>query len=59
MTDNHQESYADFPAGILVGAVVISLAITTVLSVYTFGMGGHGATQQQAMNTPAATQQKK
>ena len=59
MTDNHQETYADFPTGILVGAVVISLVVTTVLSVFTFGMGGHGATTQQAMNTPAATQQKK
>lgn len=41
MTDPHQEAYADFPTGILVGAIVIALIISTVLSVFVFGMGGH------------------
>jgi hypothetical protein len=57
MTDNHQEAYADFPAGILVGGIVISFAVTIVLSVFVFGgSGGHGTAV--ATNTPAATQQK-
>lgn len=57
MSDNHQEAYADFPAGILVGGLVLSLAVSVVLGVFVFGgSGGHGTAV--AVNTPPAMQQK-
>ncbi|MEW6452957.1 MAG: hypothetical protein AB1490_20075 [Pseudomonadota bacterium] len=56
MNDDHQEAYADFPGGILVGGIVIAFAVSIVLSVFVFGGGGHGTAV--ATNTPAATQQK-
>jgi hypothetical protein len=56
MSDDHQEAYADFPTGILVGSIVASFAIMIVLSVAVFGGGGHETAV--AANTPAATQQK-
>ena len=56
MTDDHFEPRADFPTAMLVGALLLSLVIVAVLSVFVFGMGGHGTTTQPA-NSP--TQQRR
>lgn len=58
MTDDHSELRAEFPISILYGAIVISFAVLTVLTVSTFVIGGHGGTSV-ASNAPPAMQQKR
>jgi hypothetical protein len=55
---NDLEPGTVFPTSILTGSVVVSLIVMIVLTVFVFGMGGHGTTQQAA-NAPAATQPKR
>jgi len=58
MSDDHSEPRAEFPTSILYGAIGLSFAVITVLTVTTFVMGGHGTTNV-ANNAPAATQPKR
>jgi hypothetical protein len=54
MSDDHAEPRAEFPTGMLVGGLVLSLAVVAVLTVFVFVMGsGHGPAPNAA--PPAAT----
>ena len=56
MADDHSEPRAEFPVSMLVGGVVIALVVTAILSIFVFGMGGHGPTASSAQSaTPATT----